>query len=168
MSVRGTVTDEGRMTAQRLDGMGAATRLTGELLYAEIVAAADRSGASVRAFVAPLFNGASWKLEQLRIAKKPTPDTVARVRALIAGEPLPAIRRAKRGHVHRATGAVRVEGELVPARDIIDQRRELAERAFAERRGGETLHDAVRRIGRTPGAELAACHSTGSGQGVTT
>ncbi|HEY8593286.1 MAG TPA: hypothetical protein VIL42_10555 [Sphingomicrobium sp.] len=62
----------------------------GQKLYDELVAAAAAAGMGLKRFAQPLWNQDSgWKLEQLRIAKRPQAATIARVRALIAGDPLP-------------------------------------------------------------------------------
>lgn len=121
--------------------------VTGQLLYDELADAALVAGVPLRQFVAPLFNEPSWKLEQLRIAKAPMPATIARVRALIAGEPLPPTRPSPvKGHTigPRHERIIGVETRL--SGEVIAQRRNLAERAHAERHPGETLAAAVRRI----------------------
>jgi hypothetical protein len=121
--------------------------VTGQQLYDELAAAANAAGVSLRHFVAPLFNEPSWKLEQLRIAKVPMPATIARVRALIAGEPLPPTRTSpvkgktiSRRHERITGGETRLSGE------VIAYRRNLTDMAHAERLPGETLAAAVRRI----------------------
>jgi hypothetical protein len=62
--------------------------MTGEELFAELDAAAREAGVSITRFAAPIFPCAH-KIEQLRLAKKVRQGTIARVRALIAGEPVP-------------------------------------------------------------------------------
>jgi hypothetical protein len=69
---------------------GTLERITGEKLYQELFEAASRSGEGILDFSYALFSGdPKWKLEQLRMAKQPKAVTIVRVRALIAGEPLP-------------------------------------------------------------------------------
>ena len=122
--------------------------MTGEELHGELIAAATAKGVSFRSFVAPLFNGQSWKIEQLRIARSPTELTVRRVRALIAGEPVPAARgtsgapprQSERVHGHAAGSGI--------GNAAIEHRRAIAEAAALHRRPGETLHDAASRIER--------------------
>lgn len=135
--------------------------ITGELLHSELCAAAAAAGKPVGAFVAPLFNGASWKLEQLRIARKPTPSTIARVRALIAGEPLPPHFRRD----PRTIGLTRLEAEeagippsershyeghllrrAIEIKAHVERRLALCDRARLTRRPGQTLADAVREL----------------------
>ena len=144
---------------------------TGEQLYEELCTAAARSGKSLAAFVGPLFKGASWKIEQMRIARAPTRQTIARVRALIAGEPLPPTRAGRYDRDPRAFGLSRLEAEeMGPPRSLrsinegrsleaalersaaIDRARQLTELAHETRRPGQTLHDRVRELKR----ELAA------------
>jgi hypothetical protein len=109
--------------------------VTGEQLHDQVRAAAQASGQSIKAFVRPLFGDSSWKLEQLRIAKTPTQSTIDRVRALIAGEPLPAAPVSPRkGLPLGLTG------------DEIARRRSLTYLAHHTRRPGETLHAAIRRL----------------------
>lgn len=120
---------------------------TGEQLCDELRVAAHASGVSLARFCAPLFKGESWKIEQLRIARKPLRRTVERVRALIAGEPVPEappspLRGRPQGHGrHRIT-----DGDTRMTGDEIARRRALTDVAHAQRRPGETLHQAVNRL----------------------
>jgi hypothetical protein len=141
--------------------------VTGEQLYQELCRAAGAAGKSLSGFVAPLFHGASWKIEQLRIARKPTASTVARVRALIAGDPLPPLLRGRYIRDERAFGLSRLAAEaagIPPSRRSIDEAssleeqlarrsrielaRDLAEVAHATRRPGQLLADRVRELRR--------------------
>jgi hypothetical protein len=120
--------------------------VTGEQLHDQVRAAAQASGQSIKAFVRPLFGDSSWKLEQLRIAKTPTQSTIDRVRALIAGEPLPAAPVSPRkglplGKVRKVS-----DGEHRLTGDEIARRRSLTYLAHHTRRPGETLHAAIRRL----------------------
>lgn len=138
--------------------------ITGEQLYEELCRAAGAAGKSLSGFVAPLFHGASWKIEQLRIAIKPTASTVARVRALIAGEPLPPT-RGQYIRDERAFGLSRADAEAagiprsrrsvneaasleeqLARRSRLEAARDLAELAHATRRPGQLLADRVREL----------------------
>lgn len=120
------------------------TGVTGEMLYEELRVAAVKAGVSIQKYSAPLFSEPNWKLEQLRIARQPNPNTIARVRARISGEPIPPPRGGRfsggsTADSHRVT-EVRVPG------DVIEQRRRLTEAAHENRLPGETIASAVRRI----------------------
>jgi hypothetical protein len=120
--------------------------VTGEQLYDELCRAAGAAGKSLSALVAPLFNGSSWKIEQIRIAQAPKPQTIARVRALIAGEPLPegyASARKGRREDHRRN----TDGDHRMSGDEIARRRALTDLARAKQRPGEPLDLAVKRLG---------------------
>jgi hypothetical protein len=112
-------------------------------------------------FSAPLFNEPNWKLEQLRIAKRPKPSTIARVRALIAGQPIPP----PSGNQYCRAARTRIEAEeagLAPSarsvrerqtlkqqmerRGRVDLARHLAELAHVSRRPGQTLADRLREL----------------------
>lgn len=138
---------------------------TGEELYAELCSAAAKAGKSLAGFVAPLFNGNSWKIEQLRIARAPTTITIARVRALCAGAPLPPTRTGRYDRDPRAFGLSRAEAEAsgippsgrsinerrsledqLSRKDAIERSRRLAEIAHLTRRPGQPLADRVREL----------------------
>jgi hypothetical protein len=134
---------------------------TGEQLYNELCEAAGRVRKSLAAFAAPLFNGASWKIEQMRIAAKPTDLTVRRVRVLIAGEALP-----EKGHVHpchqRMTRAKAEAAGIPPSgrsqyeQHLLEQQRKsrtsldwqmaISEHAKLSRRPGQSIADRVREL----------------------
>ena len=62
---------------------------TGEQLYQELVAEARRRQVGVVRLARQLWPyGPNWKLEQMRIAARPKPATVERIRSVIAGEPV--------------------------------------------------------------------------------
>jgi hypothetical protein len=123
---------------------------TGQDLYDELQRAARAAGTSLNKFAAPLFaeGQVPWKLEQLRIAKCPMPHTLARVRALIAGEPLPEARpspikgKTIRARYERPSGA----SESRLSSEAIAFRRNLTDLARTHRLPGETLHAAIRRL----------------------
>lgn len=140
-------------------------QVTGEQLYNEVCEAAAKSGRRLASFVAPLFNGNSWKIEQMRIAHAPTQITIDRVRALIAGEPLPPTRADAYVRDERAMGLSRAEAEargIPPSqRSILEggtlERQaaakertawllEVSERAKTTRRPGQTIADRAREL----------------------
>lgn len=122
--------------------------VTGEQLYAEIRAAATASGRSLREYTRPLFgeSDSKWKLEQLRIARNPTRSTIERVRALLAGEPLPERPASPRKGLPLSTDRRNPDGDHRLSGDEIARRRALTDVAHAERRPGETLHQAMMRL----------------------
>jgi hypothetical protein len=135
------------------------SEVTGEQLHRELSEAARAAGMSLQRFARPLFSEPNWKLEQLRIARKPKPSRIARVRALIAGEPLPepsgnqycrdarAYASSRRGD-RDALGGLRDHSfEPRLTGDVIAARQALTRRARAERRPGETLQSAIQRLG---------------------
>lgn len=132
------------------------TPVTGEALYDEMRIAAHAAHTTILKFASALYPAdTGWKLEQLRIARCPRPLTIARVRALIAGEPIPAAgvgnnkgRTGRRGALVGDAPETRLTG------DEISRRRDLTEQALAERLPGETIHDAIRRL--THGATVIA------------
>jgi hypothetical protein len=128
------------------------SEVTGEQLYNELCTAAANAGQSLASFVEPLFNGASWKIEQMRIAKAPRPRTIERVRALVAGRPLPAVRD------RRAMGLTRIEAEAIglpPSKRSIYEQYLLEERLKAKARL-ETIRylSEEARLSRRPGQTL--------------
>jgi hypothetical protein len=110
---------------------------------------ADRRGELLSEFVAPLAREPRRFIRQLRSAARPTPATIARVAALIAGEPLPE-------RLPPATGAYGpgFKPAATEAQEKVEFQRALAEEAARFRRPGETLHDAQLRLERE--LELAA------------
>ena len=136
---------------------------TGEQLYNELCGAAAKAGRSLGSFAAPLFNGASWKIEQMRIAVKPTGLTVRRVRALIAGEPLPEkvkgqvdrrLQMMTRAEAEAAgippSGRSKYEQHLLEqqraSRDRLNWQMAISEEAKLTRRPGQTIADRVREL----------------------
>jgi hypothetical protein len=133
---------------------------TGEQLYDELLEAAAKSGKSLAAFVAPLFNGASWKIEQMRIAARPKPLTVRRVRALIEGEPIPEPNVDKRHlTMTRAraadlgippSGRAKYEQHLLEqqraSRDRLEWQMAISEEARLTRRPGQSVADRAREL----------------------
>lgn len=129
---------------------------TGEQLYDELCRAAGAAGRSLSAFAAPLF-ASSWKIEQLRIARRPKPETVARVRALCSGR-LGAVTRKRYFRDERAAGLSRLQAEALgipPSMRSLREQRVLE--AQAERRAGiEELRrlSEVAKATRKPGQPL--------------
>lgn len=142
----------------------ATAEVTGELLYQELCSAAAKAGVSLSAFVRPLFPAGSWKLEQLRIAQRPTKRTIERVRALIAGDlpaqqPQPSVPPSTYFRYTRVelealgvppSGRSQNEGRLLDAaraaRDRVELARKLTEQAHLSRRPGQTIADRVREL----------------------
>lgn len=141
------------------------SEVTGEQLWHALSVAAAAAGMSIQKFSRPLFNEPNWKLEQLRIAKRPSRATIARVRAHIAGEPLPPTRAGHYVRDERAFGLSRVQAEaagIPPSRrsvregSLLEQqlatrrrmelRRDLADAARLSRRPGQVLADRVREL----------------------
>lgn len=122
--------------------------VTGEQLYAEIRAHAAASGRSLREYTRPLFGEADskWKLEQLRIARNPTRSTIERVRALLAGEPLPDRPASPRRGLPLRTDRRNPDGDHRMSGDEIARRRALTDVARVFRRPGEPLADAIKRL----------------------
>jgi hypothetical protein len=139
--------------------------VTGQHLWDEIRQAAARAGMSMQRFSAPLFNEPNWKLEQLRIAKRPKPSTIARVRALIAGEPIPPPSGNQYCAARRPLGLTRTAAEqagfppsgrsVAENRNLaqalerkarVDHARDLSELARATRRPGQCLADRLREL----------------------
>jgi hypothetical protein len=136
-----------------------AERPSGAQLHAELLAAADAAGVPLPKFAQPLAPRAphGW-LITLRQAAHPLPLTVERVRALIAGREIPESRRtssfwADPSPSTGAGGSGGVRPDICETRALRERKQELGERAHAERRAGETLGDALRRIGREVDAE---------------
>jgi hypothetical protein len=132
------------MTAR--SARAALLRPTGQSLLDELRVAANARGQSLTAFIAPLVSSSPENfIAQLGRAEYPTSLTVARVRACIAGEPVPPARvspfKGKRGRQERAR-----HGDPVVRADEIEARRQLTEAAHAARRPGETLEQALKRL----------------------
>ncbi len=64
-------------------------QLTGEQIMLLIVAEAGRRGRTARALVAQLSPEPDHWIAQFRRAHRPKPSTLARIAALLAGEPVP-------------------------------------------------------------------------------
>jgi hypothetical protein len=138
--------------------------VTGEALHAELVAAAGRAGMSLNGLAVRIWpNGTTWKLEQLRLARRPQRATVERVRAGISAaegrgewpEPVTGPRLGPRD------GLSRSPADGAEAQAAIDAKRRLGERAAAERRPGESVADAFRRIAAEidPEADVGAARA---------
>jgi len=100
-----TIVDRGISTLRPANMHGrAADAITGAQLVAEIRAEASRRGLEAEQFAAPLNTSPRRYLEALRWRGRPGATTIARVRALIAGEPLPELPGAT-----PVTGGIAVE-----------------------------------------------------------
>jgi hypothetical protein len=135
-------------------------RPTGAELCAALDVAALAGGEAIYEFIKPLSDYPHQFYSQLREAKRPKLHTVARVRALIAGEDVPAARN-KLPDVVTCRREEREERGLPPSgrelRDarqleqLADKREREAERrmesdvAVSSRKPGETLAEAVAR-----------------------
>jgi hypothetical protein len=141
------------------------TRPTGEDLYQELCAAAAAARVGVRTYAAALYptGDANWKLEQLRIARRPQKATIERVRALIRGEELPPPAHARPGDFDRRyqqhtraeieamglppSGRAQRDLQAVEQqrrrREYTELLRELTARVYNDRRPGQTIADRV-------------------------
>lgn len=61
----------------------------GEILTLAIAQAAGKAGVPITKFARPLSPNLRQWIKQLRFARNPKPATVARIEALIAGQPVP-------------------------------------------------------------------------------
>jgi hypothetical protein len=115
---------------------------TGADLVHQLWLAARAHGQPLRTFAAGLARDPNKFVQQLRAAQRPKPATIARIQALIEGRDLPPPanqpQRSDREQVRVAN--------ISAGNAAIEWRRALAEAAAAERRPGETLHAAVRRL----------------------
>jgi hypothetical protein len=127
--------------------------VTGEQLHRELCEAASAAGVSVQKFARPLFSEPNWKLEQMRIAKHPTQLTIERVRALVAGRPIPPS-RGQYVRDPRAIGLSRIEAEeagippsarSVNERELLSQQAAFKARVELNRQLTEIAHRELRR-----------------------
>ena len=128
---------------------------SGAELAAKIRREAELRGVTIGSLVAQLSpNNPTSYLAQLAIAKNPTPRTVNRVRALLAGEPVELVTRTPPvGNTTERTEYYAAKHADAKDREIALQRRSFQAREL--RRPGEALADAVRRLGRQIDAEEA-------------
>jgi hypothetical protein len=133
------------MTARPGNVRSDRNRPSGQDLAQQLRSAAKARGMTLAQFIAPLvLSTAENFITQLSRSDRPLPLTVRRVRACIAGEPVPPPRsspfkgctgRKRRTDVnHRFTS------------DELERRRRQTDQAHAERRPGETIHQAIRRL----------------------
>jgi hypothetical protein len=135
---------------------------SGRDLVHQLWVAAGAKGMTLSAFVAPLTGQPNKFLQQLREARRPKPATIERVRALIEGREIPPAANQPKVDYSTCTRAERERRGLDPSsrqlceersltaaeleKERVAWRRALAEAATVERRPGETLHAAVRRL----------------------
>lgn len=140
--------------------------MTGEDLYQDLVLAAGKAGKSLTRFVAPIFSD-SWKIEQLRFARRPLPLTIERVRALIDGRPIPgrvyATNTDRLLPGHKSKTREQAEGMGLPPsrrsyterralqiaqerRQHVDRLRDLSELARETRKPGQALGERLREL----------------------
>lgn len=131
-------------------------RPTGAELVAAIRDAAQERGVTLQSLVVQLSpKSPTTYLEQLAIAIRPTPATVTRVRALLAGEAVtPAWTHGVRTNSTANTSAAAQRHAAAKAEDEARRRRSF--QAHEVRRPGEKLADTVRRIGAEIDADEAA------------
>lgn len=132
--------------------MNGASAPTGQELVDELRRAAERKGMMIGVFIAPIAGNARSFLHALRNARRPKPDTVERVRALISGQPIPGgltrgmdFAGGTPGTINNMTSAYSLQRTL-QAKARVEARRRLTEQAFIARKPGETLASAVRRV----------------------
>lgn len=129
-------------------GRGVADRVTGETLHREVAEAAKRSRQTITAFAKPLWKYATWtRLEQLRIAKSPKPETVERIRHFIATGEVREAAPAEGPSRNAVEEARRIE-QAASATERVEEARAEARVVHATRRPGETLAEAVAREAR--------------------
>lgn len=128
-------------------------RPTGTQLLAELRGAAAAKGVPLMQFIDPLVTSTPDKLvNQLALSRHPRQLTIDRVRACVAGQPVPPAQAARPGFVPGFTGqhrdAKRDRIPRSPRADELEQRKRLAETARGARLPGETLEQAMQRLGR--------------------
>lgn len=121
------------------------TAPTGPQLLAEIREAAKRAGQSPSTFMLPLTNNPWGLTGTLQRALRPSDRTIARVRALCAGEPLPA-------SDNKATAMAQRE-RAVAETAALEERRALSRAALERPRDGSTLADMVQALSEQIEAE---------------
>lgn len=154
----------------------------GEHLADALQREARRRGVSLTRLVAPLWGkDRQYRVETLRGVRRPNQETIARIRALIAGQPLPA-RPPRKAHPNQNVRRVdREEAGLPPskreiaesekiARDAGQREREevaklAAHRARSSRLPGETLAEAVKREAVAAGRRRSIARVAGGGTG---
>lgn len=123
-----------------------ADRPSGQDLAQQLRIAANARGMTLAQFVAPLvLSTAENFIAQLLRSDRPLPLTVRRVRACIAGEPVPPPRSSPfKGCTGRKRRPSDVNHRFTG--DELERRRRQTDQAHAERRPGETIHQAIRRL----------------------
>jgi hypothetical protein len=129
---------------------------SGPDLVEELRTAAAAAGVPLLQFVTPLVTSTPHNLINCLVkAKRPTPLTIARVRACVAGDPVPDALPSPFGR-HYGGPARTVRADNAESLERRERKQALADHARAQRRPGETLADALRRIGREVDEEVAA------------
>jgi hypothetical protein len=120
---------------------------SGADLVDELRAAAKARGVSLNQMVAPLATSTpSNFLQCLGRSSRPMGFTIDKVRACCAGLPIPEVPAASYSGQRGVKQVEAADSEVRVPSHVIERRRRLAERAHAERRPGETLHQAVIRL----------------------
>lgn len=144
--------------------------VTGAQLTEELRNAAHQLGLPLATFLAPISGALSANryLAQLSIAKRPKPETVARIRALIAGQhvdpTLPPHYFDRRNPVS-GNAVMRDRAQVVAeeTRRKENDARRASELARALRGPGETLADAAKREAVEDGEQRRLARTAGGG-----
>lgn len=133
---------------------------TGADLAGAIRSEAERRGVTIATLVSELRPGHPSKyLEQLQLSQKPTASTVARIRALLAGEPVPPLPDPRRRGTNSTASTLASADRQGSERAAQERLKRDGFRAHEVRRPGEALADANARLGqrlRAIGAEIDA------------
>lgn len=121
---------------------------TGAELANAIRAEAERLGVSISSLAAMLRpNNPNKFIEQLELSQKPTASTVARIRALLAGEPLPPLPDPRRRGTNSTASTIAAAERQCAQRVVQDRQKRDGFRAHEVRRPGESLANASVRLG---------------------
>jgi hypothetical protein len=121
-------------------------RPSGAELLDALRAAAAKAGVPLTQFIEPICSSSPANLiNQLSRAQRPLQLTIDRVRALIEGGKIPAMRRSNGIYGDRSGNNLSVDHHI--ASDELERRKRLTQQAHEIRRPGETLASAVQRLG---------------------
>lgn len=132
--------------------------MTGVELVRQLRSAASSEGVSLNRFVRPLTTDPTKFIQQMEDARKPTPITIERVRALIEGRPIPPHRNGFTRQPQQQ-GLTRIEAEALgfpPSGRSVAERHNLAS-TLERKRQVERLRDLsqLARETRRPGQPVA-------------
>jgi hypothetical protein len=127
------------------------TAVSGKQLADELREAAAAKGVTIRSLIAPLCQVPKGYLACLERSKRPHPATVARVRALIAGKPLPppppsGFQSRSGGPSPNKQKADATRAEISAENNRLQQQLQLTDEARETRKPGQTLADRIREI----------------------